>query len=350
VLSLERMDATPHDALVVVSFGGPEGPDDVLPFLENVTRGRAVPRERLLEVAEHYHHFGGVSPINAQTRALVEALRAELAARGPALPVYWGNRNWHPFLAETLRHMAADGARRALAFVTSAFASYSSCRQYLEDIARARAEVGAAAPVVEKLRLFWNHPDFIAPMVERVEAALAALPTASRAGAHLAFTAHSVPVAMAETSAYERQLQTACALVAERLSSPHPWRLVYQSRSGPPSVPWLGPDIGEHLATIRAAGATDVVVAPIGFVSDHLEVRWDLDVAAAARARELGLHFARAQTVGAHPRLVGMIRELILERTAGAPRRALGAEGAAPDDCAPGCCPSPARPAPTRGA
>jgi ferrochelatase len=332
-----------YDALVVIGFGGPEGPDDVLPFLENVTRGRAVPRERLLEVAAHYHHFGGVSPINAQTRALVEAVRAELAAHGPALSVYWGTRNWRPLLADTLAQMAADGVRRALAFVTSAFASYSSCRQYLEDIARARAEVGTRAPAVDKLRLFWNHPGFIEPVVERVEAALAALPAASRTATHLAFTAHSVPLAMARTSVYERQLEAACALVAERLTSPHPWRLVYQSRSGPPGVPWLGPDIREHLAAIKAAGGTDVVVAPIGFVSDHLEVRWDLDVEAAARARELGLGFARAQTVGVHPRFVAMIRELILERTAGAPRRALGTEGPAPDDCAPDCCPAPTR-------
>ncbi len=338
MLSLSRMDHVPHDALVVVSFGGPEAPADVMPFLQNVTRGRAVPPERLLEVAEHYHHFGGVSPINAQNRALVEALRRELAARGPALPVYWGNRNWHPFLADTLRRMAADGARRALAFVTSAFASYSSCRQYLEDIARARAAVGATAPIVDKLRLFWNHPGFIESMAERVEAALHSLPAASRARARLAFTAHSIPGAMAETSAYRDQLQAACALVAERLAAPRPWRLVYQSRSGPPAVPWLGPDIGEHLEALRAEGAEAVVVAPIGFVSDHLEVRWDLDVEAGARAKALGMAFARAQTVGEHPRFIGMIRELILERTADAPRLALGAEGAAPDDCAPDCC------------
>jgi len=341
VLSLSGMHHAHYDALVVISFGGPEAPDDVMPFLENVTRGRAVPRARLLEVAEHYHHFGGVSPINAQNRALVEALRAELAARGSALRVYWGNRNWHPFLADTLRRMAADGVRRALAFVTSAFASYSSCRQYLEDLARARAEVGAAAPVVDKLRLFWNHPGFIEPMVERVEAALNALPATSRATARLAFTAHSIPIGMAETSAYQHQLVAACTLVAERLAAPRLWRLVYQSRSGPPAVPWLGPDIGEHLETLRAEGAEAVVVAPIGFVSDHLEVRWDLDVEAAARAKALGLAFARAQTVGVHPRFIAMIRELILERTAAAPRLALGAEGPAPDECAPACCPPP---------
>jgi protoporphyrin/coproporphyrin ferrochelatase len=338
-----------YDALLLVSFGGPEGRDEVMPFLENVTRGRPVPRERLLEVAAHYEHFGGVSPINAQNRALLAALRVELGAHGPALACYWGNRNWTPFLADTLREMARDGVRRALAFVTSAFASYSSCRQYLEDIARARAAVAANAPVVDKLRLFWNHPGFIGPLVERVEAALAALPAATRSSAHLAFTAHSVPRAMAAGSAYEAQLGAACGLVAAGLAARHPWRLVYQSRSGPPSVPWLEPDIGAHLAELRAAGITDVVVIPIGFVSDHLEVKWDLDVEAAARARDLGLRLVRAGTVGTHPRFVAMIRELVLERTAGAPRRALGPEGPAPDDCPPDCCPPPGRSA-TSGA
>lgn len=343
------MNDRAYDALLLVSFGGPEGPGEVMPFLEHVTRGRAVPRERLLEVAAHYEHFGGVSPINAQNRALLAALRAELGAHGPALPCYWGNRNWKPFLAETLAEMARDGARRALAFVTSAFASYSSCRQYLEDIARARAAVGADAPAVDKLRLFWNHPGFIEPMVERVEAALAGLPDSSRPSAHLAFTAHSVPRVMAAGSAYEAQLVAACGLVAARLAARHPWRLVYQSRSGPPSVPWLEPDIGAHLSALRAAGVTDVVVIPIGFVSDHLEVKWDLDVEAAARARDLGLRLVRAGTVGTHPRFVAMIRELVLERTAGAPRRALGPEGPAPDDCPADCCPPPGRAA-TSGA
>ena len=343
------MNDRAYDALLLVSFGGPEGREEVMPFLENVTRGRAVPRERLLEVSAHYEHFGGVSPINAQNRALLSALRAELDARGPALPCYWGNRNWRPFLAETVAEMARDGVRRALAFVTSAFGSYSSCRQYLEDIARARAAVGASAPVVDKLRLFWNHPGFIEPVVERVETALAALPDASRASAHLAFTAHSVPRAMAVGSAYEAQLAAACGLVVERLAARHPWRLVYQSRSGPPSVPWLEPDIGAHLAGLRAEGATDVVVIPIGFVTDHLEVKWDLDVEAAARARNLGLRFVRAGTVGTHPRFVAMIRDLVLERTTGAPRRALGPEGPAPDDCPADCCPPPPRPA-TSGA
>lgn len=339
------MDSTtPYDAILLVSFGGPEKRDDVMPFLENVTRGRSVPRERLLEVAEHYYRFDGVSPINAQNRALLAALRALLDSQGPALPLYWGNRNWQPLLTETVARMADDGIRRALAFVTSAFASYSSCRQYLEDIARARAEVGARAPVIDKLRLYWDHPGFIEPMVEHTEAALAMLPDDARGEAHLAFTAHSVPRSTADTSAYVAQLEEASGLVAARLRSRHPWALAFQSRSGPPSQPWLEPDIRDHLAALRARGVTEVVLVPIGFVSDHLEVQWDLDIEAAARARELGMRLTRAATVGTHPGFVAMIRELVRERTEDAPRLALGREGPAPDVCAPGCCLAPARP------
>ncbi len=339
------MDSTtPYDAILLVSFGGPEKRDDVMPFLENVTRGRSVPRERLLEVAEHYYRFDGVSPINAQNRALLAALRALLDSQGPALPLYWGNRNWQPLLTETVARMADDGIRRALAFVTSAFASYSSCRQYLEDIARARAEVGARAPVIDKLRLYWDHPGFIEPMVEHTEAALAMLPDDARGEAHLAFTAHSVPRSTADTSAYVAQLEEASGLVAARLRSRHPWALAFQSRSGPPSQPWLEPDIRDHLAALRARGVTEVVLVPIGFVSDHLEVQWDLDIEAAARARELGMRLTRAATVGTHPGFVAMIRELVRERTGDAPRLALGRGGPAPDVCAPGCCLAPARP------
>lgn len=328
-----------YDALLLVSFGGPDRPEDVLPFLENVTRGRDVPRARLLEVAEHYHHFGGASPINAQNRQLLEAIRAELAAQGPALPVYWGNRNWHPLLEETVRHMAADGIRRALAFVTSGFASYSSCRQYRGDIEHAIAAVGPGAPRIDKLRLFYNHPHFIEAVVHHTRTALTALPTDRRRAAHLAFTAHSIPRLMAEASDYEVQLLDAAALVVDALGRHHPWRLVYQSRSGPPAVPWLEPDIGDHLEALSRGGATDVVVVPIGFVSDHMEVKYDLDTEAAARARALGLRLVRAETPGTHPAFVRMVRELILERTAGAPPRALGDRGPAPDTCLPGCCP-----------
>jgi ferrochelatase len=245
----------------------------------------------------------------------------------------------------TVRQMARDGVRRALAFVTSAYASYSGCRQYREDIARAVAAAGDRAPAIDKIRLFHDHPGFVEALVERTEAALAGLPPGLRAEAHLAFTAHSIPLALARTSVYEAQLRETAELVMARLPGRPPWALVYQSRSGPPSVPWLGPDIGDHLESLAGRGAGAVAVVPIGFVSDHLEVRYDLDTEAAARAAALGLAFVRAETVGTHPRFVAMVRELCLERLAGAPRRALGARGPAPDSCDPDCCPALPRPA-----
>jgi ferrochelatase len=333
----EGPTGAPYDALLLVSFGGPEGMADVEPFLDQVLRGRSVPAERRREVARHYERFGGVSPINAQSRALLAALQGELEAHGPRLPLYWGNRNWRPFLADTLRAMAGDGVRRALAFVTSAYSSYPSCRLYLEDIARARAEVGPAAPAVDKLRAFHDHPGFVEANVDRVRGALDALPRERRAGARIAFTAHSIPVAMAAGSDYVRQLRETCALVAARV--PHAgWALAYQSRSGPPREPWLEPDILDHLAALRADGAADVVVAPVGFVSDHMEVVYDLDTAARERAAALGLGFVRAGTAGTHPAFVRMVRELVRERMAGSERRALGAHGPRPDACAPDCC------------
>ena len=332
-----------YDALLLLSFGRPEGCDDVMPFLEGVLRGRDVPRERLREVAAHYEHFGGRSPINEQCRELLTALRAELAREGPPLPVYWGNRNWHPFLVDTLREMAAEGVTRALAFVTSAFGSYSGCRQYLEDIARARAEFGAGAPVVDKLRGFHNHPGFVEPLVERIAEALGRVPAPRRAGARLVFTAHSIPCAMAAGSPYEAQLRETAGLVASTLGRAR-YSLAYQSRSGPPAQPWLEPDILAELATLAAEGVQDVVVAPIGFVSDHMEVVYDLDLLARQRAADLGLTMVRAATVGSHPRFVRMIRELVVERTAAEPARAhLGTSGPAPDVCAVSCCPPPAR-------
>jgi protoporphyrin/coproporphyrin ferrochelatase len=339
--------ASPYDAVLVVSFGGPEGLADVMPFLDQVLRGRNVPPERKREVAHHYERFGGVSPINAQNRALIEALRVELAAPGPNLPLYWGNRNWHPFLADALRAMAGDGVKRALAFVTSAYSSYSGCRQYLEDIARARAEVGASAPVVDKLRVFHDHPGFVEANAHRVRDALAALPPARRAAARIAFTAHSIPAAMVAGSDYVSQLRETCALVAAAV--PHePWALVYQSRSGPRQQLWLEPDILDHLEALKADGVADVVVAPVGFVSDHMEVVYDLDSEARERAAAIGLGFVRAGTAGTHPAFVRMIRELVEERVAGGERRALGARGPRSDVCAPDCCASGAARAVTR--
>jgi ferrochelatase len=333
------------DAILLVSFGGPDGPDDVIPFLENVLRSRRVPRERLLEVAEHYHHFGGKSPINDQNRALIGALEKLLQTEGPHLPVYWGNRNWHPLLADTIRRMADDGIGRAFAFVTSAFSSYSGCRQYQEDLARAREATGPNAPEVLKLRVFYNHPGFIEPMSDRVCTALAQLPPERRSAAALLFTAHSIPVSMAENSRYVQQLEEASRLVTERAGVPQ-YRLVYQSRSGAPGQLWLGPDIRDHLRELAARGTVrDVIVAPIGFVSDHMEVLYDLDTEARELCGELGLNMVRAGTVGADPRFVAMIRELVLERMGGlAERRALGVWGASHDVCPDDCCPNSPRP------
>jgi len=255
----------------------------------------------MLEVAEHYYHFGGVSPINEQNRALIAALVNELNQHGPQLPVYWGNRNWHPLLADAVQQMAEDGVRSALAFVTSAFSSYSSCRQYLENIAEARRQAGPTAPRIDKLRAFYNHPGFIEPMAERTRDALHEVPAERRKAAALVFTAHSIPTAMAESSRYVPQLHDACRLVAECVGQAN-WQLVYQSRSGPPSQPWLGPDIGDHLRQLRAHGARDAVVAPIGFISDHMEVLYDLDTEAKSVCDGIGLNMVRASTVGTRPR------------------------------------------------
>ncbi len=337
-------EVAPYDAFLLVSFGGPEGMADVMPFLDHVLRGRSVPPERKREVAHHYERFGGMSPINAQNRALLDAIREELRAHGPRLPLYWGNRNWHPFLADTLRAMAADGIRRALAFVTSAYSSYAGCRQYLEDIARARAEVGPSAPAVEKLRAFHDHPGFVQANADRLRDALGSLPSHRRREARIAFTAHSIPAAMAAGSDYVAQLRETCALVAARVPCA-PWALVYQSRSGSPRDPWLEPDVLEHLATLRGEGVTDVVVAPVGFVSDHMEVVYDLDTEARERAAALGLGFVRAGTAGTHPAFVRMVRELIEERVAGGERRALGSSGPRAEVCARDCCPRASAPA-----
>jgi ferrochelatase len=333
-----------YDAILVVSFGGPESPDDVIPFLENVLRGRSVPRERMLAVAEHYYHFGGRSPINQQTRELIAALEAELAQHGPKLPVYWGNRNWHPLLPETLRQMKKDGVRRTLGFVTSAYSSYSGCRQYREDIARAQQEVGEGAPEVDKLRVFFNHPGFIEATAERVGDALAALPAGAKENVQVVYIAHSVPVSMAATSDYVRQLEEVRRLVSQKLGVRND-ALVYQSRSGAPGQPWLEPDILDYLRTVKTrALASAVVLAPISFISDHMEVLYDLDVEARQLCGSLALPMTRAKTVGVHPKFIAAIRELILERVnPGSERRALGTLGARPDVCADDCCPAPQR-------
>jgi ferrochelatase len=307
-----------YDALLVVSFGGPEAMDDVIPFLENVLRGRNVPRERMLQVAHHYELFDGVSPINQQNRDLIAALEEELERNGPRLPIYWGNRNWHPLLPDTVERMAADGVENALAFVTSAYSSYSSCRQYLQNISDAQQKV---APRIEKLRVFYNHPLFIEANVDHVRAVW-------KEPAQLVFTAHSIPESMAANCDYAAQLTETGSLIARALNIEN-WQLVYQSRSGSPSQPWLGPDISDHLRALAGEGVKDVVVAPIGFVSDHMEVVYDLDYEAQKVAQELGMNMVRARTAGTHPAFVKMIRELMLER--------INDEVPA-NICAPDCC------------
>ena len=340
-----------YDAVLVVSFGGPESRDDVIPFLENVLRGKNVPRERMLAVAEHYYHFDGKSPINQQTRDLITALQNELAHHGLRLPVYWGNRNWHPMLADTLRQMRQDGIRRALGFVTSAYSSYSGCRQYREDIVRAQSEVGPGAPEIDKLRAFFNHPGFIDATEDRLRDALQSLPADARQNVQVVYVAHSIPLSMANTCDYVGQLEEVRKLVSARLAVSND-ALVYQSRSGAPGQAWLEPDVLDHLRevkTLRAASA--VVLAPISFISDHMEVLYDLDIEARHLCETLTLPMVRAKTVGVHPAFIAMIHDLILERmNPGTERRALGSMGPRQDVCAEDCCPAPHRPARSQGA
>ena len=352
--------ASPYDAFLLVSFGGPEGPPDVLPFLENVTRGRNIPAERLEEVAQHYLRFGGVSPINAQNRALVAALEADFASAGLDLPVYWGNRNWDPTLTDTFRRLAADGRRRVAALLTSAYSSYSGCRQYREDLAEAARPLGAAAPRVDRLRHYFNTPGFVAASVAATAAALDQLNDELRAHARLVFVTHSIPTAMNDTSgpeggAYIRQHQEVAELVARGVAAVRPgragdaWDLAFCSRSGSPRQPWLEPDINDHLEALARRGVRAVVVVPIGFVSDHMEVQYDLDTEAAATSGRLGLAFARAGTVGTDPAFVVAVRKLLLERAASARgeevvRPVLGTLGPSHDVCPVGCCPNLRRP------
>jgi protoporphyrin/coproporphyrin ferrochelatase len=349
-------DAEPYDALLVVSFGGPEGPDDVLPFLENVTRGRGIPRERLQEVGEHYFMFGGRSPINDQCRALVAAVEADLAQHGIPVPVYWGNRNWDPYLTDTLARMARDGVRRAACFVTSAYASYSGCRQYRENLFDA-AQAESDAPRLDRLRHYHNHPGFVTPFVDATVAALAQMPDDTR----LVFVTHSVPESMDAGSgpdghAYSQQHRLVAGAVADRVAEATGrrllWDLAFCSRSGPPQVPWLEPDVTDHLEMLAEYAEPGAVVVPIGFVSDHMEVVYDLDTEAAATAARVGLPYARAATPGVDERFVAMVRDLLTER-AGVERGEAVARatvaGSAPSWCVcpTGCCPNPkaARPA-----
>ena len=333
------MENNGYQAILVVSFGGPEKKEDVIPFLENVLRGKNVPRERMLQVAEHYYEFGGVSPINEQNRQLIQSLEAVLQDQGPKLPIYWGNRNWHPLLSDTLRQMKEDGITKCLALVTSAFSSYSGCRQYREDLARSLEEVGGGLEI-HKLRVFYNHPAFVEPLADETKSRWDSIPENQKAQSFVLFSAHSIPNAMAENCDYETQLLESCRLVAERAGVPdNAWKLVYQSRSGPPTQPWLEPDICDEIQSLKENNdASHIVVVPIGFVSDHMEVLFDLDTEAKETCEELGIQFLRVPTVGTEPRFVEGLRSLILERTENVPRECLGNRPANHDFCPVNCC------------
>ncbi|HWJ07936.1 MAG TPA: ferrochelatase [Nocardioides sp.] len=344
----------PYDAVLLLSFGGPEKPEDVVPFLENVTRGRGIPRERLEEVGQHYFLFGGRSPINDQNKALIAALEAELAAAGVGLPVYWGNRNWEPYLPDTVAQMAADGVRRVLCIATSAYSSWSSCRQYWENIDAALAALpdDVVAPRIDKVRAYFNHPGFVAANTDGVLEALADLPDGVRDAARLVFVTHSIPTSMSETSgprggAYVAQhldvAASVAAAVRDATGVEREHELVYCSRSGSPRTPWLEPDVNDRLEELAAEGAAAVVLIPVGFVSDHMEVVYDLDTEALATAERLGIPARRASSAGTHPAFVAALRDLVLERAATergeeVARPALGSRGPSHDRCPVGCC------------
>ncbi len=347
-LALYDDEAHDYDALLVVSFGGPEGPEDVMPFLDNVLRGLPVKPETQQRIAQRYYDFGGISPINGQTRAFIDALRRELDAHGPALPVYWGNRNWHPMLADTLARMQQDGVRRALVFVTSLFSSYSGCRKYREDLHQA-VEGLDSPPVLDKLRLGFNHPRFIEANASRCADALNTLPADRRNAVTILFSAHSLPDSMARHARYQSQLLETCQLIGDAIEHQR-WQLVFQSNNASYGrESWLGPDVCDAIRALAESGAEDVIVAPVGFVCDHLEVVLDLDVDAATVARDAGIGFLRAETVGTHPAYIDMVRDLIVERMSPHPERAvLGTLGPSHDRCPPDCClsgrPMPAKP------
>jgi ferrochelatase len=344
------MDPRPFDALLLVSFGGPERPEDVVPFLENVTSGRGIPRERLEEVGQHYFLFGGRSPINELNLELLDALRKDFAGNGLDLPIYWGNRNWDPYLHDATRQMAADGIKRPLCFITSAYSSYSGCRQYREDLFDAANGLDMK---LSRLRHYFNHPGFVEPFVEATKDALAQAPDGTR----VIFVTHSIPDSMNVASggpgceAYLHQHEQVAALVAEGAGADQ-WSLAYCSRSGSPHLPWLEPDINDHLRELHESGVESVVVVPIGFVSDHMEVIYDLDTEAMATAKELGMRFDRVDTPGSHPAFVAMVRELVLERAAiergeQVDRSVLGAMGPSHDVCPVDCCLNPRNALPT---
>ena len=342
------MSENKYDALLIVSFGGPESQDDVMPFLENVLRGKNVPHERMLEVAEHYKHFGGVSPINQQNRDLIAAIKKDFAEHDLDMPIYWGNRNWHPMLPDALKEMKDDGVKCALAFFTSIYSCYSGCRQYRENIADAQASLGEGAPEVHKVRMAFNHPSYIQASASRVQDAFDEIPEERRSETQFVFTAHSIPMSMADNCKYSTQLNEACRLIMEVVGE-YSWKLVYQSRSGPPTQPWLEPDVCDYIEELHSeTGVKDIVVMPVGFVSDHMEVMFDLDTEAKEACDKLGINMARAKSVGIHPSFVSMVRELVLERTSGTEKKAIGNMPANWDVCPQDCCTYDPRKRPTR--
>ena len=338
-----------YDALLFVSFGGPEGREDVMPFLENVLRGKPVPRERMLEVAEHYYHFDGISPINQQTRELIAAVKSELQQQEINLPIYWGNRNWHPMLADTLQDMQNDGVKRALVFITSAYSSYSGCRQYRENIAEAKSTLAGEIPETDKIRMFYNHPGFVNTIADLLSESLATFEESARSEATILFTAHSIPNGMADNCSYATQLNETARLVMQQIGE-NPWHLVYQSRSGPPTQPWLEPDVCDFIEQINSQQKpSHLAIVPIGFISDHMEVMFDLDIEAQEMCEELDIKMVRVPTVGTHPQFVKMVVELIRERTEHIEKKALGNFGPSHDVCPVDCCLyTPKRP-PMRG-
>jgi ferrochelatase len=319
---MRGVTATPYDAILLLSFGGPEAPEDVVPFLENVTRGRGIPRERLEQVGEHYFRFGGRSPINDQNRALIAALEADLAAHGIDLPVYWGNRNWAPYVGDTVAQMAADGVRRAVCITTSAYSSWSSCRQYHDNLDEALAALPEGAELtIDKVGAYYDHPGFVAASVDATLTALADLPGDVRDAARLVFVTHSIPTAMNDESGpaggryLAQHLEVSARVAAEVAAATgveRPHELVFCSRSGSPRTPWLEPDVNDRLQELSDEGASAVVLIPVGFVSDHMEVVYDLDTEAMATADKLGLPARRAATAGTDPRFVAALREMVL--------------------------------------